>query len=108
MKSIIIVVLFLSFLGVACSKKMADEEVTAKVAEALCGKIQECGMPAGLEAGTCSTILKSSLLSPLEKAGKKGKVTEKEMSDCVKDIKAQDCSTFGGPKPPAACSFFKG
>ena len=108
MRFAILSILMLALFIGGCGKKMADEEVTAKVAEALCGKVKECTAPTGLEGDTCVNALKSSLLTPLEKSGKKGKVTAKEVEACVKDIKAQDCSAFGGPNPPAACGFFKG
>jgi len=108
MKTILILFMlgFLSLFG--CSKKVADEQVTSKVAEALCGKMKECSTPTGLDGETCANTLKSSLLVPLEKNGKKGKVTAKELDACVKEIKSQDCSAFGGPNPPGSCAFFKG
>jgi len=97
----------LAFLAAGCSKKMPDEEVTAKVADALCGKMKECATATGMDVNSCVSTLKSSLLMPLSAHGKKGKVTEKELNACVKEIQSQTCATFSAPSASSSCSFFK-
>ena len=108
MRLIILGFIIIGIFTAGCSKKIPDDQVTAKVAEALCGKIQECGGTAAIESGSCVNLLKTSLLTPLNSSDKKGKVTEKELSECVKGIKSQNCAEFSGPTPPKACGFFKG
>ena len=91
-----------------CSKKIPDEEVTAKVAEAFCGKMKECASGAPFDEATCLSTLKTSLMTPLAAHGKKGKVTEKELNTCVGEIKGQSCANFSAPMASSTCSFFKG
>ena len=100
--------LFLALMGAGCSKKMPDEEVTAKVSEALCGKMKECATGSAFDSASCATTLKSTLMTPLAAHGKKGKVTEKELNSCVKDIQSQSCATFSAPTVSSICNFFKG
>jgi hypothetical protein len=108
MRFVILFFAVLSFFAAGCSKKMPDEEVTAKVAESLCAKMKECATGSAVDANMCVSALKSSLMTPLEAHGKKGKVTEKELNSCVKEIQSQNCATFSAPAASSACSFFKG
>jgi hypothetical protein len=108
MKFISLGFLVVALLMTGCSKKMPDEEVTAKVAEALCGKMKECAPGPAFDGASCTTTLKASLMTPLAAHGKKGKVTEKELAACVKEIQSQTCTTFSAPMASSSCSFFKG
>ncbi|MFO1518614.1 MAG: hypothetical protein U1F57_02950 [bacterium] len=107
MRKVIFLCLLAAFSAAGCSRKATDENVTAKVAEALCAKMKECSPQAAMPGDTCTNMLKVSLLKPLQAHGKSGKVTEKELNACVTEVKGFNCQTFSGLTNPVACSFFK-